>query len=52
MAARLPTMFAHRENVVDGGLMSYGIDLRESWRRAAAFVQRIDRSTAARMVAL
>jgi putative ABC transport system substrate-binding protein len=41
MAARLPTMFGLRENVVDGGLMSYGIDLRESWRRAAAFVDKI-----------
>jgi putative tryptophan/tyrosine transport system substrate-binding protein len=41
MAARLPTMFGFRENVVDGGLMSYGIDLRESWRRAAAFVDKI-----------
>ena len=41
MAARLPTMFGFRENVVDGGLMSYGIDLRESWRRTAAFVDKI-----------
>jgi putative ABC transport system substrate-binding protein len=41
MAARLPTMFGLRENVVDGGLMSYGIDLRESWRRTAAFVDKI-----------
>ena len=29
MAARLPSMFGLRENVEDGGLMSYGIDLRE-----------------------
>jgi putative ABC transport system substrate-binding protein len=41
MAARLPTMFGSRENVEDGGLMSYGIDLRESWRRTAAFVDKI-----------
>ena len=41
MAVRLPTMFGSRENVVDGGLMSYGIDLRESWRRVAAFVDKI-----------
>jgi hypothetical protein len=29
MAERLPTMFGFRENVEDGGLMSYGTDLRE-----------------------
>jgi putative tryptophan/tyrosine transport system substrate-binding protein len=41
MAARLPTMFAFRQNVEDGGLMSYGIELHESWRRTAAFVGKI-----------
>jgi len=41
MAARLPTMFASRENVEDGGLMSYGIDLRANWRRVATFVDKI-----------
>jgi putative ABC transport system substrate-binding protein len=41
MAERLPTVFGFRENVEDGGLMSYGIDLRESWRRAATFVDKI-----------
>ncbi len=41
MAARLPTMFGFRENVEDGGLMSYGVDLREGWRRTAAFVDKI-----------
>ncbi|HKF09932.1 MAG TPA: ABC transporter substrate-binding protein [Xanthobacteraceae bacterium] len=41
MAARLPTMFGFRENVEDGGLMSYGIDVRDSWRRTAAFVDKI-----------
>jgi ABC-type uncharacterized transport system substrate-binding protein len=40
-AARLATMFSFRENVEDGGLMSYGIDLRENYRRAAAYVGRI-----------
>jgi len=34
-------MFGNRENVEDGGLMSYGIDLRASWRRVAAFVDKI-----------
>jgi putative ABC transport system substrate-binding protein len=41
MAARMPTMFASRENVEDGGLMSYGIDLRANWRRVATFVDKI-----------
>jgi putative ABC transport system substrate-binding protein len=41
MAERLPTMFGFRENVEDGGLMSYGTDLRESWRRTASFIDKI-----------
>jgi putative ABC transport system substrate-binding protein len=41
MAARLPTMFGSRENVEDGGLMSYGVDVRDSWRRTASFVDKI-----------
>jgi putative tryptophan/tyrosine transport system substrate-binding protein len=41
MAERLPTMSGFRENVEDGGLMSYGTDLRESIRRTAAFVDKI-----------
>ena len=45
MAARLPTMFGERQNVEDGGLMSYGINVRESWRRTAAFVDKILKGT-------
>ena len=41
IAERLPTIFGFRENVDDGGLMSYGTDLRESWRRTATFVDKI-----------
>ena len=41
MAKRLATMSGFRENVEDGGLMSYGVDLRESWRRTASFVDKI-----------
>ena len=40
-AAQLPTMFGFRQHVEDGGLMSYGIELRESWRRSAGFVGKI-----------
>jgi putative tryptophan/tyrosine transport system substrate-binding protein len=39
--ARLPTMYSFREHVEDGGLMSYGIDLRESFRRGAIYVDKI-----------
>jgi putative ABC transport system substrate-binding protein len=38
---RLPTMYEVRNFVDDGGLVSYGPDLRESYRRAAAYVDRI-----------
>jgi ABC-type uncharacterized transport system substrate-binding protein len=41
MAARLPTMFGLRQNVEDGGLMSYGVELRDSWHRVADFVSKI-----------
>jgi putative tryptophan/tyrosine transport system substrate-binding protein len=40
-AAHLPTMYSYREHVEEGGLMSYGINLRENWRRAAAYVDKI-----------
>jgi putative ABC transport system substrate-binding protein len=45
MAERLPTMSGFRENVEDGGLMSYGVNLRESWRRLASFVDKILKGT-------
>jgi putative tryptophan/tyrosine transport system substrate-binding protein len=41
LAARLPTVFAQRKDVVVGGLASYGVDQLESFRRAAAFVDKI-----------
>ena len=40
-AVALPTVFAFREHVEAGGLASYGIDLVESYRRAAAYVDKI-----------
>ena len=40
-AHRLPTMYSLRQFVDAGGLMSYGADLIDSWRRAATFVHRI-----------
>ena len=41
IAARLPAVYGLREHVEDGGLMSYGVDLRENFRRAAAYVDKI-----------
>ena len=38
---RLPTMFQFREYVVAGGLMSYGPDLGDLYRRAALYVDKI-----------
>jgi putative ABC transport system substrate-binding protein len=43
--ARLPTMTGYREFVEAGGLMSYGADLTELFRRAAEFVEKILRGT-------
>ena len=39
--ARLPTMFQRRELVEAGGLMSYGPDYPDMYRRAAAYVDKI-----------
>src|SRR5262249_949262 len=38
LVSRLPTIYNFREHVEDGGLISYGIDLRQNYRRAAYFV--------------
>jgi putative ABC transport system substrate-binding protein len=40
-AARLPAIHGFRQHVEQGGLMSYGVDIPESFRRAAYFVDRI-----------
>jgi putative tryptophan/tyrosine transport system substrate-binding protein len=41
VGARLPTMHGHREYVEAGGLMSYGNNNRDQFRRAADFVDKI-----------
>jgi putative ABC transport system substrate-binding protein len=41
LSARLPTIFAERHSVQVGGLASYGVDERETFRRAAHYVDRI-----------
>ena len=38
---RLPGMFPFKENVVAGGLMSYGADPSYLYRRAAAYIDKI-----------
>ena len=41
VALGLPTMYGEREFVGAGGLMSYGINYSDQWRRAAGYVDRI-----------
>jgi ABC-type uncharacterized transport system substrate-binding protein len=41
LKSRLPSMYYDREFVEAGGLMSYGADLADSYRRVAYFVDRI-----------
>ena len=38
---RLPSSFAYREAVELGGLMSYGVNLADNYRRAAGYVDKI-----------
>jgi putative tryptophan/tyrosine transport system substrate-binding protein len=38
---RLPAIYENDPYVRDGGLMSYGADLKESWSRAASFTARV-----------
>ena len=38
---RLPSLFPNRENVDDGGLMSYGANVPDLYRRAATYVDKI-----------
>ena len=40
-SARLPAIYFNREQAENGGLMSYGPDLREGYRRAATYVDKI-----------
>jgi putative ABC transport system substrate-binding protein len=41
LARRLPTIFAYRDHVEAGGLMSYGPNVAANFRRAAEFVDKI-----------
>jgi putative ABC transport system substrate-binding protein len=39
--SRLPAIYSTKEFVEAGGLMAYGASIRESWHRAAAYVDKI-----------
>jgi putative ABC transport system substrate-binding protein len=41
LASRLPTIYAWRESVDDGGLISYGLNISQNFRRAADYVVKI-----------
>jgi len=45
LKSRLPSMYVNRQFVEAGGLMSYGADQAESYRRVAYFVDRILKGT-------
>jgi ABC-type uncharacterized transport system substrate-binding protein len=38
---RLPAIYPFRDYVISGGLMSYGTDIRDVFRRAASYVDRV-----------
>ena len=40
-ANRLPTIYGYRQHVEEGGLISYGVDLRWCFHRAASYVHKI-----------
>jgi putative ABC transport system substrate-binding protein len=40
-AGRVPTMFGTRDYVEAGGLMSYGPNIQDLWRRAAEYVDKV-----------
>jgi putative ABC transport system substrate-binding protein len=41
LKSRLPSIYNRKESVEAGGLMSYGADLADSYRRAATYVDKI-----------
>jgi ABC-type uncharacterized transport system substrate-binding protein len=45
LGARLPTMHGIREHVEAGGLMSYGPNFPDLWRRSSDYVDKILRGT-------
>jgi putative ABC transport system substrate-binding protein len=50
VGAHLPTMYSYREGVEIGGLISYGANMPNLWRRAAELVDKILRGTNASVI--
>jgi putative tryptophan/tyrosine transport system substrate-binding protein len=44
-ATRLPTVYGYREHVEAGGLISYGVNLDDCFRRAATYIHQILKGT-------
>jgi putative ABC transport system substrate-binding protein len=42
---RLPSIFGNQRDVIAGGLISYGADFVDSYRRAATYVDKIRKGT-------
>jgi putative tryptophan/tyrosine transport system substrate-binding protein len=38
---RLPAIYGFRRSALDGGLLSFGVNLSDNWRRAGAYVDKI-----------
>jgi putative tryptophan/tyrosine transport system substrate-binding protein len=49
---RLPLVYPNDVYVQAGGLMSYGPDLRDNWRRAATYVDKILKGAQSRLSCL
>ena len=47
----VPAVYAQSDFARDGGLLSYGVDLVDTWRRAATYVDRILRGAKQRSMA-
>ena len=45
LGVRLPTMFGFQDMVEAGGLISYGADFLDLWRRAADYADKVLRGT-------
>jgi putative tryptophan/tyrosine transport system substrate-binding protein len=45
LGARLPTMFGYQDSVEAGGLISYGADYLDLWRRTADYADKVLRGT-------
>jgi putative tryptophan/tyrosine transport system substrate-binding protein len=49
VTGRLPAIYSSREYVEGGGLMTYGVSFTDLYRRAATYVNKIERRQARRL---